>query len=381
MREIEELRLEIDGIDKEILELFKKRMEVSGDIAAYKSEKGLPVYDPVREREKLIGISKEVPEELRDSSVALFRMLFELSKSRQAELLGNSGTLADEVMKAIEETPKLFPESALVACQGVEGANSQLAAERIFRLPEIFWFSSFDAVFSAIEKGLCRYGVIPVENSTAGSVNAVYDLMMKHNFRIVRSVRLKIDHDLLAKPGTGIGDIREIFSHAQAIAQCSEFLQSHPEIRVTPCENTAAAAKMVAESGRRDIAALSSRSCADIYALEAVEESVQNTGNNYTRFICISKEGEIYPGADHTSLLLTLAHRPGSLCSVLTRFYALGININKLESRPIPSRNFEFMFYFDLETSVYSPAFRKMLTEVPPLCESFMYLGSYSEAV
>ena len=121
--------------------------------------------------------------------------------------------------------------------------------------------------------------------------------------------------------------------------------------------------------------------CFFIYGLEAVGESVQNTGNNYTRFICISKEGEIYPGADHTSLMLTLAHRPGSLCSILTRFFALGININKLESRPIPSRNFEFMFYFDLETSVYSPAFKKMLSEVPPLCESFMYLGSYSEVV
>ena len=220
-----------------------------------------------------------------------------------------------------------------------------------------------------------------MENSTAGSVNAVYDLMMKHNFRIVRSVRLKIDHNLLAKPGVKLKDIKEIFSHDQAIAQCSEFLQKHPEIKVTACENTAAAAKMVAESGRMDTAALSSRSCADIYGLEAIGESVQNTGNNYTRFICISKEGEIYPGADHTSLMLTLAHRPGSLCSILTRFFALGININKLESRPIPSRNFEFMFYFDLETSVYSPAFKKMLSEVPPLCESFMYLGSYSEVV
>ena len=381
MKDIKELRQDIDGIDREILELFEKRMELSGDIAAYKSENGLPVYDPVREKEKLLRISKELPEGLRDSGVALFRMLFELSKSRQAELLGESSAMADEAVKALEETPKRFPESAMVACQGVEGANSQLAAERLFRLPEIFYFSSFDAVFSAIEKGFCRYGVIPVENSTAGSVNAVYDLMMKHNFRIVRSVRLKIDHNLLAKPGVKLKDIKEIFSHDQAIAQCSEFLQRHPDIKVTACENTAAAAKMVAESGRRDTAALSSRSCADIYGLEAIGESVQNTGNNYTRFICISKEGEIYPGADHTSLMLTLAHRPGSLCSILTRFFALGININKLESRPIPSRNFEFMFYFDLETSVYSPAFKKMLSEVPPLCESFMYLGSYSEVV
>ena len=299
MKDIKELRQDIDGIDREILELFEKRMELSGDIAAYKSENGLPVYDPVREKEKLLRISKELPEGLRDSGVALFRMIFELSKSRQAELLGESSAMADEAVKALEETPKLFPESAMVACQGVEGANSQLADERLFRLPVIFYFSSFDAVFSAIEKGFCRYGVIPVENSTAGSVNAVYDLMMKHNFRIVRSVRLKIDHNLLAKPGVKLKDIKEIFSHDQAIAQCSEFLQRHPDIKVTACENTAAAAKMVAESDRMDTAALSSRSCADIYGLEAVGESVQNTGNNYTRFICIQRGGDLSWGRPH----------------------------------------------------------------------------------
>ena len=138
MKDIKELRQDIDGIDREILELFEKRMELSGDIAAYKSEKGLPVYDPVREKEKLLRISKELPEGLRDSGVALFRMLFELSKSRQAELLGESSAMADEAVKALKETPKLFPESAIVACEGGEGANSQWGAERLFRLPEIF---------------------------------------------------------------------------------------------------------------------------------------------------------------------------------------------------------------------------------------------------
>mgnify|MGYP002621454201 CR=1 FL=1 len=381
MKDLGELRQDMDRIDRGIMALFEERMAVSEEIAAFKAGKGLPVYDPGREKEKLLRISKEAPEELRDYSIALFTMLFEFSKSRQTAVLGSQGETAVSAMEALEKTPRMFPESAAVACQGVAGANSQLAAERLFRLPEIFYFSSFESVFSAIEKGLCRYGVIPVENSTAGSVNAVYDLMMKHNFRIVRSVRLKIDHNLLARPGVKTEDIKEIFSHEQAIAQCSEFLQKHPGIKVTACENTAAAAKLVSESERRDIAALSSRSCADLYGLEALEESVQDTGNNFTRFICISKEEEIYPGADHTSLMLTLPHRPGSLCSILTRFFALGININKLESRPIPSRNFEFMFYFDLETSVYSPAFGKMLSEIPSLCESFMYLGSYSEVV
>ena len=263
----------------------------------------------------------------------------------------------------------------------MEGAYSQLACEKLFRLPAVLYFSSFDAVFSAIEKGLCRYGVIPLENSSAGSVNAVYDLMMSHNFRIVRSIRLKVDHNLLAVPGARITDIKEIYSHEQAISQCGQFLQKLPGVRVIPCENTAAAAKMVAGSGRGDVAALCSRSCVELYGLESIAASVQDQGNNYTRFICISKALEIYPGADRTSLMMVLPHRPGSLYKVLSRFYALGINLNKLESRPIPERNFEFMFYFDLETSVYSPRFIQLMGELQSVCEEFSYLGSYSEVI
>ena len=321
------------------------------------------------------------PEALRDYAVSLYSLLFELSRGYQNRILGVRTELTQQIADAIAETPQLFPESAAVACQGVEGAYSQLACDRLFRLANIFYFSSFEAVFSAIEKGLCRYGVIPLENSTAGSVNAVYDLMMRHDFRIVRSVRLKVDHNLLAAPGAALGDIREIYSHEQAIAQCSGFLQSLPGVTVVRCENTAAAAKRVAESGRTDVAALSSRSCAELYGLQCLAADVQDQGNNFTRFICIAKNLEIYPGADRTSLMMVLPHRPGSLYKVLSRFYALGINLNKLESRPLPERNFEFMFYFDLDAPVYSPGFRQLMGELPGLCEEFHYLGSYSEVL
>ena len=243
------------------------------------------------------------------------------------------------------------------------------------------YFSNFEGVFAAIEKGLCRYGIIPLENSTAGSVNMVYDLMMRYNFRIVRSVRLKVDHNLLAKPGAKLEDIREVWSHEQAIGQCSAFLQAHPEIKVVRCANTAEAARAVAQSDRTDIAALSSRACAALYGLQNLAPACQNQGNNYTRFICISRDLEIYPGADRTSLMVVLPHRPGSLYKLLSRFYALGINLNKLESRPLPDRDFEFMFYFDLDTSVYSPQFLQLMGELDSVCESFSYLGSYSEVI
>jgi len=228
----------------------------------------------------------------------------------------------------------------LAACQGVEGAYSQLACEKMFNVPNIMYFKTFKSVFDAIDKDMCRYGVLPMENSTAGSVNEIYDLMMDYHFNIIRSTRVKIDHNLLAKSGTKILQIREIYSHEQAINQCAKFLDGLVNVKVTACANTAAAAKMVAESDRNDVAALSSRTCADLYQLAILSCNVQDNDNNYTRFICISKQLEIYPGADKTSIMMVIPHKPGALYKVLSRFYALGINLIKLESRPIPNRDF-----------------------------------------
>jgi chorismate mutase/prephenate dehydratase len=307
--------------------------------------------------------------------------MLELSRSYQQRILGRDDSLTKSIRAAIEGTPALFPDRVTVACQGVEGSNSQIACERLFANPDILYFSDFGAVFTAVEKGLCRYGVIPVENSSAGSVNKVYDLMMRHNFKIVRSARIKIDHNLLARPGTKLEDIKEIYTHEQAISQCSVFLEKLKGVKVTAVENTAAAAAMVAESGRNDIAALASRPCIELYGLTCLASCVQNEGNNYTRFICISRELEIYPGADRTSLMLTIAHRPGTLYKTLQRFYAYGINLLKIESRAIPDRNFEFLFYFDIETSIYSPQFIQLMTSMNDICEEMHYLGSYSEVV
>ena len=379
--ELNNYREHLDTIDKELLRLFIERMAIAGEIAQWKQQNSMPVLDLRREKEKLRAMEEMSPEDLKEYSVSLFSLMMELSRSYQNRIIHPASVETLAIEQALKETPQLFPETAIVACQGVEGAYSGIACEKLFKRPSIFYFSSFDAVFSAIEKGLCRYGVIPVENSTAGTVNAVYDLMRKHDFRIVRSVRVKIDHNLLVKPGTKIEDIREIYSHAQAIAQCSAFLQSMPNVKVIPCENTAVAAKKVAESQDKGIAALSSRSCSKLYGLEILKADVQDSGNNHTRFICISKNLEIYPGADRTSLMMVLPHEPGSLYRLLSRFNALGINLTKLESRPMPERSFEFMFYFDLDTSVYSPRFIQLMGELPDISEEHEYLGSYSEVV
>ena len=226
--DLHDYRLRLDEIDDALVKLFVERMEVSAQIAEYKRAQNLPVLDSKREREKIQSVMDKSPEELREYSASLYSLIMELSRCSQHRLLGNSTELTEQISAAIAQTPPLFPDCAAVACQGVEGAYAQLACVKLFRHPDISFFSSFDGVFSAIENGRCAYGVIPVENSTAGSVNAVYDLMMKHNFRIVRSLRLKVDHNLLVKPGTRLSDIKEIYSHQQAISQCSSFLRSLP---------------------------------------------------------------------------------------------------------------------------------------------------------
>ena len=377
--DLQNYREEIDRVDGELLRLFTERMDIVHKIAEYKKEHNLPVLDAVREREKLYAIGEKAGEK-RTYAHALYSLLFDLSRTHQETVLHTESELYTSITRAIENTEKVFPQHAIVACQGIEGANSQIACDRLFSESNIFYFNSFDGVFSAISNGLCRYGVLPLENSMAGSVSMVYDLMMRHAYKIVRSVRLKVDHNLLAKPGVRKADIREIFSHEQAINQCAKYLNSFgKDVKVTAALNTAEAAKMVAESGRSDIAALASRSCCDLYGLKCLESSVQDKGNNYTRFICVTKNLEIYPGAERTSIMLNTAHKPGALYKVLGRFYALGINIVKLESRPIPDRDFEFMFYFDLETSVYSAEFSRLMRELEGLCEEFHYLGSYVE--
>lgn len=378
--DITELRTGIDQIDSELIKLFSRRMDIAAQIAGYKRENNLPVLDAGREREKFHSVLSQSPDKFKDYTYQLFSMILELSRSYQNRLIGNTA-LADRIRAAIESTDKLFPEYASVACQGVEGANSQFACDKLFKSANIMYTSSFEGVFAAIDKGLCRYGVVPVENSSAGSVNKVYDLMMKYRFYIVRSIRVKIEHNLLARRGAKPEDIREIYSHEQAISQCSAFLSTLKNVRVVPSENTAVAARMVSESGRTDIAALASKPCMELYGLDCLKESVQNADNNYTRFICIAKDLEIYPGANRTSIMLTLPHEQGSLFKLLSKFYAQGINLNKLESRPIPNREFEFMFYFDLDTPVYSPKLLECMDEVSASCEKFVYLGSYSEAL
>ena len=253
--ELDQLREQIDEIDDSLVSLFCQRMKVAEQIAGYKQSHHMPVYVPGREREKLMDVAQKAGPEMANYTRVLYSMLFELSRSHQSKISHKQTPLHRRIVQAIEQTPKLFPQAPCVACQGVEGAFSQIACEKIFKSPFIMYFKNFESVFSAIENGLCQYGVLPLENSTAGSVKQVYDLMIRRNFSIVRTFRLKVDHSLLVKPGTTLDQVREIYSHEQALGQCSDFLAGLPNVKVIAVENTAVAAKMVSESPRSDVAA------------------------------------------------------------------------------------------------------------------------------
>lgn len=378
---LKKYRDKIDEIDKQLVRLFDERMSASLEIAKYKQKNNIPVLNRQRERQVLDKVSSYSRDDNKIYTRILYSEIFGLSRSYQRKYIDGSCPVSSMIKEKLENTPSLFPEHVKVACQGVEGAYSQQACDRIFRDPQIIYTENWEDVLKKIESGECRYGVLPIENSTAGSVNKVYDLMKKYKFFIIRSIRIHVDHSLLVNHGAKIEDIKEIFSHEQALSQCSEFINSLDNIKVTVVKNTAAAAKMVADSGRTDIAAIASSDCAELYNLQELYQSVQNVTNNYTRFICVSKNCEVYPGADRTSLMLTTAHKPGSLYSILTKLNAHRINMLKLESRPVPEKDFEFSFYFDIEISVYSDDLYAFFDELYNENTDFTYFGSYSEVL
>ena len=379
--ELSELRNKIDSIDNELVKLFCERMDISAQVAENKRQTGKPVFDPARERAIIRNLTENLDDEMSGYVSVLYNSIFEISRARQNKLLTGEEKLALEIKKAKSKAAEYFPAVADVVCQGVEGAYSQLACEKLFRRPDITYAETFRDAFKKVANGECKYGVLPIENSLHGSVGEVYDLLkeFKNKIHIVRAIKVPIHHVLLGKKGTDLSKITKVYSHSQAIGQCSEFLHEHPEIEVNVCKNTAMAAKLVSESGRDDIAAISSYDCASLYGLSVLCDDMQNSDNNHTRFICISKDMEIYPGSSKVAIMFTVPHRAGSLVSILSRFNVIGVNLSKLESRPIKGRDFEFMFYAEIESYGMTSELISYLCELDARPEEFVFLGNYTE--
>ena len=375
--ELQDYRNQLDTVDDQIAGLFRQRMELVKQVADYKKEHNTPVLAANRERDILYRVTGLCGPELAEYTKILYATLLELSRDYQENRLSAGASELCRQISAAAERGEAFPSRAVVACQGIEGAYSQIACDKIFSLPQIMYFNRFDGVFRAVENGMCRYGILPIENSSAGSVTEVYDLIEQYNCKIVRSLKLKIDHCLLALSGVKLEDVKEVVAHEQSLNQCSEFLKNN-KIKITVFNNNAAAAKYVAESGRRDLAAIASGSCADLYGLQSVSTRIANSDHNYTRFICISKNLEIFEGASKITFVASTSHRPGSLYSLLAKFATRGLNISKLESRPIPGKDFEFRFYFDVDASVKNPDTQTILSQLEKE-DFFTFLGAYSE--
>ncbi|MBD5162931.1 MAG: bifunctional chorismate mutase/prephenate dehydratase [Oscillibacter sp.] len=375
--DLQDYRNQLDQIDDQLAALFRQRMETVRQVADYKKEHNTPVLNAGRERDILYRVTGACGEELQEYTKILYSTILELSRDYQENRLSTGDSaLCRDILAAAEQTGE-FPSRAVVACQGTEGAYSQIACTKMFSLPQIMYFGRFDGVFRAVEAGMCRYGILPIENSSAGSVTEVYDLMEKYDCKIVRSLKLKVEHCLLARPGVKLDDVKEVVAHEQALNQCGDFLKSS-NVKVTVFDNNARAARYVSESGRTDIAAIASASCAELYGLKILSDHVSNSDHNYTRFICISRNLEIYDGANRITFVTSASHRPGSLYSLIAKFATRGLNICKLESRPIPGKDFEFRFYFDVEASVRGADTQTVLSQLEKE-DFFTFLGAYSE--
>ena len=381
-RSLDELRVEIDRENTVILEAFLRRMELSREVAEVKRETGKPIFDGARERAILASIAERTPLDYKRETRALFSRVMQLSREAQTRELDLARPYRTYFASIAESSPELLPSYAKVACQGTAGAYSQKAAEKLFDCPQISFYPEFESTFEALERGKVAYAVLPIENSTAGSVNRVYDLLQKYDCHIVKSYRMSIGHYLMAKSGVALSEITRILSHEQALAQCASTLaRLCPNARLESVSNTAAAAQAVATSADRTVASLGSRECSELYGLTILAEGLHDAANNTTRFICVSKKPIILPGADRVSLMLTLPHRAGALYEALSIVDGYGVSLEKLESRPLPGRDFEFKFYFDLRIAAVRPDLPDLLSALSGVSEDFRFLGAYCEMV
>ena len=370
------IRDEIDKIDEQLIELFKQRMECSKKVAEYKLENGLPIFNAEREKDILDSVY-EKGGEYGGSARLLYSSIMELSRALQHDMLGSGEPLKNEILNASSEIPFNSP-NAKVACFGVPGTYAHLATQKLFPSCEPQFCGRFQDVFEAIQDDEAEFGIIPIENSSAGSVTDVYDLMLKYRFYISAAVDIPVNHCLVAKKGTTLADIKKVYSHQQAISQCSDFLNSH-NFEVETYISTAASAKMIAKQDNNTYAAICSEDAAEEYGLDIILRGFQNNPNNCTRFIAVSKKMFIEENADKISLCFSLPHTTGSLYSTLCRFAVHGLNLTKIESRPIFGKSFEYLFYLDFTGNIKDKAVLNLMCALSDELEEFSFLGNYKE--
>ncbi len=380
MTELEEYRQEIDQIDREMTALFLRRMEYTAKVGAYKQARGLAVLDAQRERQVLEHKANLVdsPEE-KAQVTALFEGIMAISRRQQRGIVaeGNGGAFAP-IATALAKAREPLAQPRVIY-QGVPGAYTEEAAVRFFG-EEInrTWVDTWDGLFDALTRGEADYGVVPIENNSTGSINQVYDLLAKHGHFIVGEQVVKVEHCLMAPKGATLESLQEVYSHPQGILQCAEYLKHHPSWQKIERKNTAEAAEFVAKQGKLSLAAIGSRRAAALYGLEVLAEDISLSQTNYTRFVVVSPVMERRAGSEKISALFSLPHRVGALHEIMTLLAVYGLNLTKLESRPMVGKSWEYRFFLDFTGVLDGEKLDGVLREITQIATEFRLLGQYA---
>lgn len=374
--DLQEIRKQLDGIDREIVSLFEKRMKLSGEVAKYKIESGKPVYDKEREQQKIEAVMGMVEEDFHKQAVnELFTQVMTISRQLQYKLLAENGIVAENSFCPVK---KLNTENVRVVYQGVEGAYSHGASLQYFgENADLYHVTSWEEAMEEVESGKADYAVLPIENSSAGAVTHNYDLLIKYHNYIVAEVFLTVNHALLGLPDASLSDIETVFSHPQALAQCSEYLNEHKNWKQISVENTAVAAKKVTQEGKRSQAAVAGEVAGEIHGLKVLKSCINQSKNNVTRFIVLSKDPVYREDAGKISLSFEIPHKSGSLYNMLSNFIYNGVNMFMIESRPVPERNWEYRFFVDIEGNLGDASVQNALKGISEEGSNMRILGNY----
>lgn len=374
--ELSVIREQLDQIDRQLMELFEQRMELCQEVAQFKIETGKPVFDKERERQKIESVRGMVEGEFqKQAAEELFTQLMTISRRSQYRILEQNGVPVELGFKPVDT---LHKTGVKVVYQGVEGAYSHAAALQYFGEDvDAYHVRTWEDAMKAVEDKEADYAVIPIENSSAGAVSDNYDQLLKHNNVIVAETMVTVNHALLGLPGTDISDIQAVYSHPQALMQCSEFLNSHDAWRQISVENTAVAARKIIEDGDKTQAAVASETAGRLYGLSVLEPSINHNKNNTTRFLILARDHIYRRDAGKISICFELPHKSGSLYNMLGNFIYNGVNMVMIESRPILGRNWEYRFFVDIEGSLSDPAVRNALNGVSAEASGMWILGNY----
>ena len=370
-----ELREQIDAIDRQIVSLYEQRMEICGRVAEYKIETGKKVFDRQREMEKLDKVRSLTHNDFNSHGVEeLFEQIMSMSRKLQYQLLAQHGDMGRLPFIRVEE---LETRGARVVFQGAEGAYSQAAMTRYFGEEiQSLHVDTFRDAMSAIDEGSADFAVLPIENSTAGIVSEIYDLLVEFENYMVGEQILQINHCLLGVPGTKLEDIRMVYSHPQSLMQSSRFLSGH-DWRQISMQNNAFAAKKVAEEQDRSQAAVASEYAAKVYGLEVLRQGVNQEKDNSTRFIIVTNQKIFRKDAAKISICFELPHHSGSLYHMLSHFIYNNLNLCKIESRPIEDRSWEYRFFIDFEGNLADSAVKNALRGLRDEARNMKILGNY----